>query len=84
MRSTRRYEPGQGLAAKNLPDKQMKLEARGIGRWHYFKEVRADYFEQISSEVKAPHKSIEYRGAPTQKRAQERVLRTAMFFDYGG
>jgi len=39
----------------------MKLEAKGIGRWHYFKEVRADYFEQITSEVKAPHKSIKYR-----------------------
>ena len=47
--------------AKDWLDGQMKLEARGIGRWHYYRKVRADYFEQITSEVKAPHKSIKYR-----------------------
>nr|VFJ68370.1 MAG: hypothetical protein BECKFW1821B_GA0114236_114310 [Candidatus Kentron sp. FW] len=53
-------------------DGQMKLEARGIGRWHYYREVRADYFEQITSEVKAPHKSIKYRGASAKEWAPER------------
>lgn len=47
--------------AKDWISGQMKLEAAGRGRWHFYQDVRADYFDQITSEVKAPHKSIRYR-----------------------
>lgn len=47
--------------AKDWISGQMKLEVSGRGRWHFYRGVRADYFDQITSEVKAPHKSIRYR-----------------------
>ena len=33
---------------------RIKLEGRGPGRMHWYKEVRSDYWEQITSEVKVP------------------------------
>lgn len=33
---------------------RIKLEGRGPGRMHWYKGVRPDYWEQITSEVKAP------------------------------
>lgn len=47
--------------AKDWLAGQMKLEAAGRGRWHFYKNVRSDYFEQITSEVKAPHRSVRNR-----------------------
>lgn len=40
---------------------QLMLEASGRGRFHYYKDVRDDYFEQVTSEVKAPHKTVRHR-----------------------
>lgn len=46
--------------AKDWISGQMMLEvdpdARGY--WHYRKDIRADYYEQITGEVKAPHRTI--------------------------
>jgi len=47
--------------AKDWLSGQMMLESQGLGRWHFYRDVRADYFDQLTSEVKAPHKSIRYR-----------------------
>jgi phage terminase large subunit GpA-like protein len=46
--------------AKDLIAGRVQLDGQGPGRFHYYREVRADYFEQMTSEVKAP--SRRYRG----------------------
>jgi len=40
---------------------RIKLIGDGPGRMHWYKSVRADYWEQIVSEVKAPHRTIRGR-----------------------
>lgn len=40
--------------AKDLLSERLKLEGSGPGRMHTYKTVRADYFEQLNGEVKAP------------------------------
>lgn len=47
--------------AKDWLAGQLKLEAQGRGRFHYYRDVRVDYYAQITSEVKAPHRSIRNR-----------------------
>ena len=54
--------------AKDLLSGRMKLVGSGAGRIHWYREVRADYWQQITSEIKAPHRSL--RGKRVwQKRA---------------
>ncbi len=36
----------------------LSLTGHGPGRMHWYKDVRADFFEQLTAEVKAPHRSI--------------------------
>lgn len=40
---------------------RIKLEGKGPGRMHWYKEVRPDYFEQLVSEVKAPARNSRKR-----------------------
>ena len=40
---------------------RIKLNGTGPGRMHWYKGVRPDYFEQITAEVKAPHRTIRNR-----------------------
>lgn len=47
--------------AKDWLAAHMKLAGAGPGRWHVYQDVRADYFDQITAEVKAPHRSIRHR-----------------------
>ncbi len=47
--------------AKDWLASHMKLGGTGPGRWHFYQGVRTDYFEQITAEVKAPHRSIRNR-----------------------
>ncbi len=47
--------------AKDFVSGQLKLEAQGYGRFHFYKDVRDDYFDQVTSEVKAPHRTIRNR-----------------------
>nr|VFK14596.1 MAG: Phage terminase, large subunit GpA [Candidatus Kentron sp. LFY] len=47
--------------AKDWLAGRMNLEVSGRGSWHYYKDVRADYFDQITAEVKAPHKKVQNR-----------------------
>lgn len=44
-------------AAKDLIAGRLKLEGEGAGRMHVYRDVRADYFDQITGEIKAPSKS---------------------------
>lgn len=44
--------------AKDLIFSRIKLTGSGPGRMHWYKAVRADYYKQLLSEVKAPHRSI--------------------------
>ena len=40
---------------------RIKLLGNGPGRMHWFADVRPDYFDQLTSEVKVPHKTIRGR-----------------------
>ncbi|MDX1816105.1 MAG: terminase gpA endonuclease subunit [Marinobacter sp.] len=40
--------------AKDLIDARLKLTGHGAGRMHWYKGVRGDYYDQITSEIKAP------------------------------
>lgn len=53
--------------AKDLLASRLKLDGIGAGRHHSYKNVRADYYDQITGEVKAPHKSIRNRKVWQQK-----------------
>ncbi|MER2624864.1 MAG: phage terminase large subunit family protein [Accumulibacter sp.] len=44
--------------AKDLLAGRLKLTGDGAGRLHWYSDVRADYWKQITSEVKAPHRSL--------------------------
>ena len=44
--------------AKDLIHARLRLIGTGAGRMHISKDVRADYFNQITAEVKAPHRSM--------------------------
>ncbi|WP_374727706.1 phage terminase large subunit family protein [Herbaspirillum frisingense] len=37
---------------------RIRLQGKGPGRMHWYKAVRPDYYEQITSEVKAPHRTL--------------------------
>ncbi|WP_044871988.1 terminase gpA endonuclease subunit [Pseudomonas sp. LFM046] len=41
--------------AKTLIDGRLRLKGSGPGRMHWYSEIRADYYEQITNEVLAPH-----------------------------
>lgn len=44
--------------AKDLIASRIALKGHGQNRMHVYKDVRADYWDQMTSEVKAPHRSI--------------------------
>ncbi|SDF22723.1 phage terminase large subunit family protein [Phytopseudomonas seleniipraecipitans] len=41
--------------AKTLIDNRLRLTGSGPGRMHWYSEMRADYYEQLTNEVLAPH-----------------------------
>lgn len=47
--------------AKDLIAGRMQLAGQGPGRMHWYQDVRADYYDQITGEVKAPHRSMRHR-----------------------
>jgi phage terminase large subunit GpA-like protein len=55
--------------AKDWISGQMRLEIdpTARGRWHFYKDIRADYFEQITGEVKVPHRRIRNKKTWQQK-----------------
>jgi phage terminase large subunit GpA-like protein len=44
--------------AKDLIDARLKLTGVGAGRFHFYQDVRVDYFDQITAEVKAPSRRL--------------------------
>ncbi|MFX0046315.1 MAG: terminase gpA endonuclease subunit, partial [Candidatus Hermodarchaeota archaeon] len=44
--------------AKDLIASRMKLPGTGPGRMHWYQNIRADYYDQMTGEVKAPHRSM--------------------------
>lgn len=57
----RPYIVGTQRAKDLLIEGRIRLTGNGPGRIHWYKSVRPDYWEQITSEIKAPHKSIKNR-----------------------
>lgn len=53
--------------AKDLITSRLKLSGGGDGRFHYYENVRVDYYDQMTGEVKAPHRSIRNRKVWQQK-----------------
>jgi phage terminase large subunit GpA-like protein len=53
--------------AKDYLAAHMKMIGSGPGRHHTYKDVRADYYDQVTGEVKAPHRSIRNRKIWQQK-----------------
>lgn len=47
--------------AKDLFSGRLKLTGDGPGRIHWYQTVRADYYAQITSEVKAPSRNLRHR-----------------------
>jgi phage terminase large subunit GpA-like protein len=58
--------------AKDWLSGQMQLEVnpKATGRWHFYQGIRPDYYEQITGEVKAPHRSIPGKYTWQQKEGQ--------------
>lgn len=44
--------------AKDLIAARLRLDGRGAGRMHAYRDVRPDYWTQITGEVKAPHRRL--------------------------
>jgi phage terminase large subunit GpA-like protein len=53
--------------AKDWLAGRMQMSGHGDGRHHVYKDVRADYFDQVTGEVKAPHRTIRNRKVWQQK-----------------
>lgn len=62
------YIVGTQRAKDLMIEGRLRLTGSGPGRLHWYKSVRPDYWEQITSEVKAPHKTVKNRKV-WQKRA---------------
>lgn len=55
------YIVGTQRAKDLMIDGRLRLTGNGPGRIHFYKSVRPDYWEQITSEIKAPHKTVRNR-----------------------
>lgn len=53
---------GKDLLLGDQGGGRLKLEGEGPGRFHWYRTVRADYLEQITSEVKVPLREIQGGG----------------------
>lgn len=49
---------------------RIKLVGTGPGRVHWYKGVRADYWEQLLAEIKAPHRTLKHRKVWQKKSGQ--------------
>lgn len=57
--------------AKDLISTRMAYKGTGAARFHYYESVSVDYFEQLTNEVKAPHRTLRNR-LVWQKKAGKR------------
>lgn len=65
------YIVGTQRAKDLFVEGRLRLVGDGPGRVHWYKSVRPDYWEQITSEIKVPHKTVKNRKVWT-KRASTR------------
>lgn len=47
--------------SKNWLEGELRLLVKGLGKFHIYKGIRDDYWDQMCGEVKAPHRSIKNR-----------------------
>lgn len=52
---------GTTRAKDTLLDGRLQLTGTGPGRLHWYKSVRPDYWEQLTSEIKAPHRTMRHK-----------------------
>lgn len=50
-----------GNKAKDWIYGELKKLVQGVGGFHFYKGIRDDYFDQMTGEVKAPHRSVPNR-----------------------
>lgn len=50
------YNVGTDRAKDLIIESRLRLEGDGPGRFHFYRDVRADYFEQLLGEVKVPRR----------------------------
>ncbi len=62
------YMVGTSRAKDTIIENRLKLQGSGAGRLHWYSAVRSDYWDQLVSEVKAPHRTIKNKKV-WQKRA---------------
>jgi phage terminase large subunit GpA-like protein len=55
------YTVGTARAKDVLIENRINLTANGPGRIHWYAGVRPDYWEQLTSEMKVPHRTVKYR-----------------------
>jgi phage terminase large subunit GpA-like protein len=55
------YIVGTHRAKDLIVDGRLRLTGNGPGRLHWYKTVRPDYWDQITSEIKVPHKTQKNR-----------------------
>lgn len=55
------YIVGTTRAKDLMVEGRLRLTGSGPGRMHWYKTVRPDYWEQITSEIKAPHRTARHR-----------------------
>jgi phage terminase large subunit GpA-like protein len=56
--------------AKDLIAGRLKLTGDGAGRMHWYRDLRADYWKQLTGEVKAPHRSMRNKRVWQRKAGQ--------------
>lgn len=56
--------------AKDLLAGRIRLIGQGAGRVHWYRDVRADYWAQLTGEVKAPHRQFRHRRVWQRKSGQ--------------
>ena len=59
---------GTSRAKDTIVENRLKLTGAGPGRMHWYADVRSDYWDQLVSEVKAPHRTVKNKKV-WQKRA---------------
>ena len=67
----RAYMVGTSRAKDTLIENRLKLTGSGAGRLHWYAAVRSDYWDQLVSEVKAPHRTVKNKKV-WQKKAGQR------------